>query len=99
MEHVVMAIAVLNRIHKEDPAVLPALIQMRVPCNRALADDETVQVGVLCTMDHDGHESSREFEVGFLGILNGIFGIKEDGYGYIQANFDDAGNLTHFSLS
>jgi len=73
-------ITVLNEINKLDPTVLLALISYRVPCNQALADHPTVQVGKSELGDY--------FEVGLLGILNGLFGVKEDGYGYIAAEFD-----------
>lgn len=83
------AIRVLNRIHAADPTVLPQLIAYRVPCNEALADDPTVQVGEI--PDSDG------WQVGFLGVLNGIFGVDANTWGYIAANFTDAdGELTEF---
>lgn len=86
------AVEVLNRIHSKDPTVLPALIFFRTPCNDELAHDDTVQVGrVEGTID--------KFEVGFLGVLNGIFGVDETGWGYIYAHFDIAKKLTHFSTS
>ena len=80
------AIEVLNRVHTADPTVLPALINHRVPCNEAICEDVTVQVG-----KHDG-----EWQVGLLGILNGIFGIQETGIGYIGAHYNDDKVLTHF---
>lgn len=80
------AIAVLNRIHEADPMVLPALISLRVPCNEAVANDPAVQVGV--------HED--EFEVGVLGIINGIFGTNDDGWGWICAKLDDHKNIVGF---
>lgn len=83
------AVDVLNRIHSKDRTVLPALIFFRTPCNDELANDETVQCGLV--------EGTDKFEVGFLGVLNGIFGIDERGWGYIYAHFDDDKNLTHFS--
>lgn len=81
-------VEVLNRIHKLDPTVLPALIETRVPCNEELADDPAVQV--LAT-NGDGI-----FEIGILGILNGLV---ENGEGYVFAIFDTEGNLTHFMQS
>ncbi len=69
------AVALLNGIHELDPTVLPALIEYRVPCNQELAEHPTVQVGVK-----DGG-----WEVGILGILNGLFGTMKDGHGYITA--------------
>ena len=39
------------------------------------------------------------FEVGLLGILNGIFGVSsEKMYGYIAARYDHAGQLLDFEL-
>lgn len=91
MEAVTLADAIrtLNDINAADPAVLPALLNFRVPCNQALADHPTVQVGAT---DHG-------YVVGLLGILNGIFGIREDGCGYLYANVDDEGlRITHFGV-
>lgn len=87
------ALAVLNRIHAADPRVMPLLLGTRVMCNEALADDPTVQVGcVRRTVD----VVPGVWEVGFLGILNGIFGVDETGWGYIAAKFSDAGDLIEF---
>jgi hypothetical protein len=86
------AVDVLNRIHSKDRTVLPALIFFRTPCNDELVDDETVQCSLV-------EGTTDKFEVGFLGVLNGIFGIDEKGWGYIYAHFDDEKNLTHFSTS
>lgn len=83
------AVRVLNRIHAADPTVLPTLIAHRVECNSTLAADPTVQVGC----DHAG----GPYKVGLLGIINGIFGIREpDGSGYIGAEYDDERDLSHF---
>jgi len=76
------AVALLNEINELDPSVLPALIKHRVTCNTKLAEHPTVQVGIKD--DEDG-----VFEVGLLGILNGIFGVKSDDWGYIEAHFDN----------
>lgn len=85
-EAIERAIEVLNRVHAADPSVLPALIAHRVPCNESVADDPTVQVGVV----DDG------FEVGLLGIVNGLFGTDDRTIGWLAAFYDDARNLTHF---
>jgi len=93
MEPVDQAIEVLNRIHKTDPTVLPELIFHRVQCNKALADDETVQVGKKEWVV----EEEDTYEVGILGIINGLFGVDEKSWGFIYANFDDKGTLVDFS--
>jgi hypothetical protein len=91
------AVAVLNRIHAADPTVLMALISHRVPCNGALADDPTVQVGPL---PKDAPvRNGREWEVGLLGIVNGLFGTRSrNGPGFIGAVADDDGKLIEFKV-
>lgn len=92
-DEVQTAIEVLNRIHAADPSVLPALIAHRVPCNRAVADDPTVQVGKI-----DGTDD--EWEVGLLGIVNGLYGVQgPKGVGFIAAHYDDEHRLTHFTYN
>lgn len=82
------AIEVLNRIHQADHHVLPALMRHRVPCNTAVADDPAVQVG-------PGPNRSG-WVIGLLGVLNGIFGADDDGWGYIVADWDGGSNLRGF---
>lgn len=59
------AVAALQRAFEADPAALHALCCNRVPCNKALADDEHIVV-----------EPSRVLEeactVGALGLVNGV---------------------------
>lgn len=77
----------LNELVKLDPDCVAFLVEGRVSCNEAIANHPTVQVS-----DYAGSPS-----VGLLGILNGIFGIDEKGYGPISAYFEDDGTLTKFT--
>lgn len=83
-------IAFLNNLLLCDPKAIESLINTRVECNEALADHRTVQVAQV------GHI----YEVGILGILNGIFGIHEEGslnrYGELCIVYDDAGKIVRF---
>ena len=54
---------VLESAFRADPDAIEALICRRLPCNEALADHQSVMVGTR----PDG-----SFEVGLLGVLNGI---------------------------
>lgn len=81
------AVKVLNRINEADPSVMPTLIRMRVPCNEAVRDDETVQVG---------SSNGVDYEVGILGLINGIFGIDENHYGFIYAYMGAEGTVIRF---
>lgn len=82
------AITYLNELVKLDPKAMNALVETRHPCNQALADHPTAQVATS-----NGGLAS----VGLLGILNGLFGVDEDGWGPITANFDNDGALTNFT--
>lgn len=82
------ALSILNEAMLLDPIAVRALIETRVPCNEALADHPTIQV-------HDPEDGSGP-SVGFLGILNGIFGTYDGGpkggWGPISARFEDHGH-------
>lgn len=82
------AIRVLNRALKADPAAVAALALSRTACNQALADDPTVQVL---------WERTGGYHVGLLGILNGLFGVDEGGWGAIGADVED-GEIRRFRV-
>jgi len=76
-------IAYLNVLIELDRPAIAALVANRVPCNEALAEHPTCQVGA----QHGG------FHVGLLGLLNGLFGTFDEGehlgWGPIKAVFED----------
>ena len=86
------AIAILNTILEADPKAIEALVQHRVGCNTTLADHPTVQVG---KNDSPGGEV-RQYTVGLLGIINGLFGVDQDGWGYIATEYSDGGHILLF---
>lgn len=73
----------LNELVRTDPDAMHMLVEHRQSCNKDMAEHRTVQV-------HDYHGVPK---VGLLGILNGMFGINERGWGPITAVYDK------FSLS
>jgi hypothetical protein len=75
------AVDFLNNLIKIDGEAIGLIVGMYAACNERLADHPTVQVVELA----DGR-----FEVGFLGILNGLFGI-ESGRGPITLIFGEGG--------
>ncbi len=74
------AVNLLNEAMGLDPVAIEALIEQRVPCNQALGDHPTIQ----CLS-----EQPDECLLGMLGILNGICGVDEKGWGPIAAVYDD----------
>lgn len=89
---------IINRLNKliEDPEVktlLEQLIHNRVNVSERLADHPTVQVGKVS----DGVQDY--WQVGLLGLLNGIVGVKPNHWGYIAARYDtDTNEFLHFDL-
>jgi len=75
-------VKVLNRAIQADPEAVLALINNRVECNEALAVDPTIQI--------KNYPDPNKFEVGLLGVINGVIGIRDsDGWGYITLVEDD----------
>jgi hypothetical protein len=74
------AIRVLNEALEAEPEAVRAIFACRPDTGGGLDDHPTIQVG------------GERGKISALGLINGIFGVREaDGYGYITAEFDDAG--------
>lgn len=73
-------VALLNDAYSLDPDAINELINTRVKCNLNMANHPTIQVM--------GNKEQTEFKVGIIGILNGIFGIADDGMGAIASNYE-----------
>lgn len=69
------AIRVLNEALEADPKAVARLLEASVVVNDDLAAHPTIQCGV-----DDGVVRLRP-----LGLINGLFGIHENGWGYIAA--------------
>ena len=65
----------LNELMLDDKDAVQALFDSRVQCNKALANHPTVQV-----LNDNG-----KYSVSILGILNGIVGSRENGWGAIAS--------------
>lgn len=80
-------ITFLNELVEADQPSIEALVEFRAICNEVIGEHPTVQTV----------RNGDIYQVGLLGILNGIVGARpEDGWGYIAAEFDDDGRLTKF---
>ena len=63
-------VAFLNELLRLDRDAVGKLLAARVPCNQAFADHPTVQVA---------KRGDGTYDVGILGVLNGLFGVFEAG--------------------
>lgn len=71
---------VLNRALEADRTAISLLLNTRVPCNSVLTEDPTIQV----MSHHDDLEIPENCgKVGLLGIINGLCGVDERGWGLI----------------
>lgn len=68
----------LNELIALDRPAIAALCNIRVPCSEALANHPTVQAGP----QHGG------YNVGMIGVLNGLCGAYPDTWGAIAAIFE-----------
>jgi hypothetical protein len=68
----------LNMALDNDPDAMQSLFAHRVPCNRALADHPTIEVGC-------GDDGDEPFDVGLLGIINGC--LRTAGIGTVAARY------------
>ena len=84
----------LNGLIEEDDGdrhvrnFLGDLIEARVEVDPQFVEDHPTIQGNI--------EDDGKGYMGFLGLLNGMVGAMEDGWGYVAAHFDDDGKLTHF---
>lgn len=83
----------LNELIKLDPHAMDQLVKNRVECNQRLASHPTAQSILISEID------GERYEIGILGVLNGLFGIDDQGWGGIVAMFDDNGILMKFCRS
>jgi len=80
----------LNDAMLYDPEAMHKLCETRVSCNQALIDHPTIQVLV---------DDDKPPAVGMIGILNGLVGTRDNGWGYIAGTYDDeTGQLLEFQV-
>ena len=66
IEALTVFVRILNEAYEADPSAIHSLINLRVPCNKTLADHPTVQVA------SESEAMAECFFVGLIGIINGI---------------------------
>ena len=83
----------LNSLLEIDNDAITELFNDRVSCNEKLANHDTVQVRGY---DPITNQKTDKYSVGILGILNGLFGIDENGCGGIIMYLDDNKKIKYF---
>ena len=73
------AIEYLNSVLEADPLALRALLCTFIPCNDKLAKHPTAIVSPVW---------QEGYTIGMMGLINGMFGIREDNYAAICYKID-----------
>ena len=83
-EAVARAIAVLNEALAADPEAVNRFMSLEVQINQALAGHPTIQVGgSVIDPSQDGCVMRP------LGLINGLFGVDENDWGFIAMEAED----------
>ena len=83
--------SLLNEFLKLDPECVRALLSYREKCNETITQHPTIQI-----FQNEGEPA----KVGFLGLINGMFGVREDGRGMICYEIDqDTNEIKSFKLT
>ena len=83
-EHAEHIVSVLNEANQLDPVAIGQLMFTRVKCNEALGAHPTIQVGRM---------GGPDLLVGPLGLINGLVGVKDNNWGYIAMDWDNANQV------
>jgi hypothetical protein len=81
------AIRVLNEALTADSEALQVLFAVRASASEALIRHPTIQV--ICGKVDAADPGPPSCSVGVLGLINGLFGTGDDGYGKITAIYDN----------
>ena len=92
------AVNFLNELIALDGRLVTALFMRRLICGQEWADHPTVQVRRVAEVQEPPNDFAV-YEVGMLGILNGMFGVDEKGWGAIVAHLDDADQIVRFNIT
>lgn len=83
------AVRVLNEALEADPVAINALFNCSVTCNSKLANHPTIQVG---------KEGDSVWYVRLLGIINGLFGVDVEQWGFIYMSLSPYGTIEKFDF-
>lgn len=79
-------IDLLNELCDADPHAVRNLVNSRAMCNETIGEHPTVQT----------EKVDENYYFGLLGVLNGLFGVDNDGYGPIVMLTGDSTEETKF---
>ena len=85
----------LNNLIELDSNFITSIFQIRIPCNKEMAEYKTVQV----RYDDLGSSRLNHYRLGLLGLFNGMFGVNENEYGCICMSVRSSGVVDKFYVN
>jgi hypothetical protein len=85
-----LIIQYLNSLLLLDQKAISELVEKRVEVNEQFSHHETVQIL------RSGSDDKPIYSVGLLGILNGLCGVDDDGWGFVVAECNSQGLINKF---
>lgn len=76
----------LNSLLAADPLAMRAMLRTLTICNNTLAEHPSAQVW----------DCGDTAAIGLMGVINGLFGIDDNGWGAIAYCIDDESQVTAF---
>ena len=89
------AVGVLNSALVCDAAAIQALMMLEVPANDSLADHPTIQVGAY-ERGTNAPTPDGPYWLRPLGLINGLFGVDSDDWGFIAMVVNADGSIDRF---
>lgn len=95
MDDLALANEIIDRLNKliqnpEASELISKLVNARIEVPESLVDHPTIQVH---------NQPGQKPQVGFLGLLNGIVGVREDQWGYITLGEYIDGSIEKFKIT
>lgn len=89
-----LAISVLNQALLADPDAINEMMRVEVQVNDRLGDHWAVQCGPSTLIDRDKPDAPTVVRP--LGLINGLFGVDQDSWGYIGMMVGENGRIKYF---
>lgn len=85
-----LIVGLLNKLLDMDSSACQFFIDTRISCNKAIWKESTI-------IARHGGDNFYSFNI--IGFLNGLFGKNKYGFGYINYELSDKGNIIRFNYN
>lgn len=87
------AVTQLNSMLEADPVAITLMFNHEEYCNEKLAKHPTCQVADTYAFNDGTKRSGGDYFVRPLGIINGLFGVDKESWGWIYMEWDSSNKV------